>query len=57
MECRDGNGRFSEDCDSAERPHGEQECKGSHLCSSCKQILHTPKIKDFFLKHEKCFNI
>ncbi|XP_051175051.1 protein madd-4 isoform X3 [Leptopilina boulardi] len=47
VECRDGNGRFSEDCDSAERPHGEQECKGSHLCSSYDDDINQPLMQPY----------
>ncbi|XP_043469323.1 protein madd-4 isoform X2 [Leptopilina heterotoma] len=47
VECRDGNGRFSEDCDSAERPHGEQECKGSHLCSSYDDDVNQPLVQPY----------
>ncbi|XP_011300116.1 ADAMTS-like protein 3 [Fopius arisanus] len=34
IECRDGNGRLSNDCDPGERPRDEQECKTSVDCSA-----------------------
>ncbi|XP_063995693.1 protein madd-4 isoform X3 [Diachasmimorpha longicaudata] len=34
IECRDGNGRLSNDCDPGERPREEQECKNSVDCSA-----------------------
>ncbi|XP_033220968.1 protein madd-4 [Belonocnema kinseyi] len=47
VECRDGNGRFSEDCDSEERPRGEQECKASRLCSSYDHDLNQPLMQAY----------
>lgn len=36
IECRDAVGSISKDCDPAERPHTEQECKTNIPCPICK---------------------
>ncbi|KAK0074102.1 hypothetical protein PV326_012735, partial [Microctonus aethiopoides] len=32
VECRDGNGRLSADCDTFERPQEKQECNTNNVC-------------------------
>lgn len=39
IECRDGVGAISRDCDPAERPHIEQECKTNVACSTCNCVM------------------
>lgn len=39
IECRDGVGAISRDCDPAERPHTEQECKTSVACPTCNCVM------------------
>lgn len=44
IECRDGVGAISRDCDPAERPHTEQECKTNIACPTCNYVRSNVKI-------------
>ncbi|XP_072752952.1 ADAMTS-like protein 1 isoform X2 [Anoplolepis gracilipes] len=47
IECRDGVGAISRDCDPAERPHTEQECKTSVACSTYGDGMTQPLMQPY----------
>ncbi|XP_029672449.1 protein madd-4 isoform X3 [Formica exsecta] len=47
IECRDGVGAISRDCDPAERPHTEQECKTSVACPMYGDGMTQPLVQQY----------
>ncbi|XP_029156420.1 protein madd-4 isoform X2 [Nylanderia fulva] len=47
IECRDGVGAISRDCDPAERPHTEQECKTSVACPTYGDGMTQPLVQPY----------
>ncbi|XP_025155245.1 protein madd-4 isoform X2 [Harpegnathos saltator] len=47
IECRDGVGAISGDCDPAERPHTEQECKTNVACSTYGDGMTLPLVQPY----------
>ncbi|XP_014468093.1 PREDICTED: ADAMTS-like protein 3 isoform X2 [Dinoponera quadriceps] len=49
IECRDGVGAISGDCDPAERPHAEQECKTNVACPTYGDGMTLPLVQPYSL--------
>ncbi|KAL0100797.1 hypothetical protein PUN28_019286 [Cardiocondyla obscurior] len=47
IECRDGVGAISRDCDPAERPHTEQECKTNVACPTYEDGMTQPLVQPY----------
>ncbi|XP_032685179.1 protein madd-4 isoform X3 [Odontomachus brunneus] len=47
IECRDGVGAISRDCDPAERPHTEQECKTNVACPTYGDGMTLPLVQPY----------
>ncbi|XP_067210775.1 ADAMTS-like protein 3 isoform X4 [Linepithema humile] len=47
IECRDGVGAISRDCDPAERPRTEQECKTNVVCSTYGDGMTQPLVQPY----------
>ncbi|XP_036139996.1 protein madd-4 isoform X3 [Monomorium pharaonis] len=47
IECRDGVGAISRDCDPAERPHTEQECKTNVACPTYGDGMTQPLVQPY----------
>lgn len=47
IECRDGVGAISRDCDPAERPHTEQECKMNVACPTYGDGMTQPLVQPY----------
>ncbi|XP_044591841.1 protein madd-4 isoform X1 [Cotesia glomerata] len=47
IECRDGNGKLSNDCDSAERPYDKQDCKTNINCPLYSDEISQPLMQPY----------
>ncbi|KYN17323.1 hypothetical protein ALC57_10398, partial [Trachymyrmex cornetzi] len=47
IECKDGVGAISRDCDLAERPHTEQECKTNVACPTYGDGMSQPLVQPY----------
>ncbi|CAD6208910.1 GSCOCG00010724001-RA-CDS [Cotesia congregata] len=47
IECRDGNGKLSNDCDSAERPYDKQDCKTNIDCPLYSDEISQPLMQPY----------
>ncbi|XP_053596923.1 protein madd-4 [Microplitis demolitor] len=47
IECRDGNGKLSNDCDSTERPYNKQDCKTNIDCPIYSDEISQPLMQPY----------